>query len=202
MAHGWADVRPCPRLHRQCHLREWGELKRAVLPAVVLLVVVAVSLVVLRPFQAGTGKGGQAGPLMSAEQRAGLFQAGAAWQGRGPYGLSQADLEAFTEFSVLWLGASALGYNLQVIDRVQSSVSPEPGAGQDSDTLQFAYGVCTPAPGAERCTVPVTLLVEPACAVSPERVNELVAQLVGIGGTAGVTAGSALPAPDFTACAG
>jgi hypothetical protein len=113
-------------------------------------------------------------PRMTAQQRVERFQPGAAWQGRGRGPLSQADLDAFADYPLVWLGESFGGYHLQAVGRSKYDAPPGIPNARAHDMVTFIYGDCTPAPGAHGCMAPASVQIQPACLLRPEHVADRV----------------------------
>jgi hypothetical protein len=125
------------------------------------------------------GPGSQPGtlprrPVLTAQQRAERFQAGEPWQGRGRGPWSQADVDAFADYALVWLGEEFAGYHLQAVSRTKYDAPPDIPTARPQDMVTFIYGTCTPAPGAHGCLAPASVQIQPACLVRPEQVAERV----------------------------
>lgn len=108
-------------------------------------------------------------PTLSAEERAKRFQPGPAWDRVGKGSMGQEDIETFSDYSLLWLGETFAGYNLQRVERSTY-------AGRDEVTLIYGTCILPEEPrGADglplrrvACAAPVTVHVEPNCQTRPE----------------------------------
>lgn len=107
-------------------------------------------------------------PLTPAE-RAASFQPGPPWDGRGVGRWSQADLQAFADYPLLWPGEIVGGYHLQAVGRSRAAA---PAGHRLHDMVTLIYGRCTPDGDEPRCPAPLTVHVVPACAVRPHDVAE------------------------------
>ena len=113
-------------------------------------------------------------PTMSPEQRARVFRTGTPWDGSSQHGRwSRADLEAFADYPLFYLGENFEGYNLTAVRR--EKYEPGPGFPESlrTDTVVFTYGDCV-VPPEGRCPIPVSVSIERACKTRPEEVSNLV----------------------------
>jgi hypothetical protein len=110
-------------------------------------------------------------PTLAPEERGRYYHPGPPWDGRGKGPMTQAQLESFGDYELLWLGDSFAGYNLQWIGHMQAGPSDDGAPGWDAVT--FVYGTCTPYSQEEpSCPAPITLHVRPLCTLLPERIAQ------------------------------
>jgi hypothetical protein len=119
----------------------------------------------------GTAPGSVTAPTLPPEERGRYYHPGPPWDGKGKGPMTQAQLEAFSDYELLWLGQSFAGYNLQWVGHLRG------GPGDDGapawDAVTFIYGTCTPYSAEEpSCPAPITIHVRPLCALTPERVGQ------------------------------
>jgi hypothetical protein len=127
---------------------------------------------VLRPDHPVRGPG-EAVPTsrpLTPEERADRYRPGPPWDGKGRAGKqpnfrTQAEMEAFADFPLFWLGPEFGGYNLTIIEHVKSEQPSRPGL-DALNQVGFLYGECN-LRGQDSCPIPITFLVESACASLP-----------------------------------
>ncbi|MBI2765794.1 MAG: hypothetical protein HYX53_07770 [Chloroflexi bacterium] len=83
--------------------------------------------------------------------------------------MTEADVAAFSEFPLMWLGSSFGGYQLQAVIRTKYD-GPKDGPPKFAgNSVTFIYGVCVPSPQSDGgCGVPLTIHVRPACDIARE----------------------------------
>lgn len=92
------------------------------------------------------------------------YSPGSPWDGKGMGPWSMDDVEAFDDYDIYWVGPAFGPYNLQAVGHTEYDGAPD---GHDQDMVSFMYGRCTPPPGADSCSVPGTIQIQPICLVPP-----------------------------------
>lgn len=129
-----------------------------------LLAVVVVIGAVVFLLGAANWRGDAADP----SPREAVLTPGAAWDGQGASGLSEADAAQFDAYPLLWLGPTFGGYHLQAIVRQEAAAPAGAPAHAAVDSVSFLYGECAVPTNAISCAAPLTLHVEPGCMARPE----------------------------------
>jgi len=87
-------------------------------------------------------------PFAARQDEAGSFD-------RGQSSMAPADVRAFSQFPLYWLGERFEGWHLSVV------TGPDPV----THAVTFLYGDCTPSGGDEpTCSLPIQIQVKPLCA--------------------------------------